>query len=81
MVRLLSYAVFIVLGALAGWAYWYFHGCDAGCTITGQWWTSTAYGAVVGWAVRGSFVPGLAGGDTTGGKKARTARRWEEEPR
>lgn len=39
----------IVLGASAGYAYYYYIGCVGGsCPITGNPWTSTAYGAVIG---------------------------------
>jgi len=39
----------IVLGASAGYAYYYYIGCLGGsCPITGNPWTSTAYGAIIG---------------------------------
>ncbi len=39
----------IVLGAIGGYAYWYFIGCASGaCPITGNPWISTAYGAFIG---------------------------------
>jgi hypothetical protein len=39
----------IVLGASAGFAYWYFIGCTSGtCPITSQWLNSTLYGALLG---------------------------------
>ena len=41
-----------VLGAVAGWMYWHFVGCDSGsCGITSVWYKSTAYGALMGWLV------------------------------
>ncbi|MFN7119948.1 MAG: DUF6132 family protein [Saprospiraceae bacterium] len=37
------------LGALAGWAYWYYIGCVSGtCTITSKPLNSTLYGALMG---------------------------------
>lgn len=40
---------FIAIGALGGFAYYYFIGCTGGsCPITGNPWTSTAYGALIG---------------------------------
>jgi len=39
----------VLIGTAAGYAYWYFIGCANGsCPITGSWYTSTAYGAIVG---------------------------------
>lgn len=50
----------IVLGAVAGWAYWNWYGCTNGCAITGQWWTSTGYGAVMGYLTAGMVLPAKA---------------------
>ncbi|MDA3880288.1 MAG: DUF6132 family protein [Prolixibacteraceae bacterium] len=39
----------IALGAIAGFLYWHFIGCNSGsCPITSQWHNSTLYGAIVG---------------------------------
>jgi hypothetical protein len=39
----------LLLGAVAGWAYWYYVGCQSGtCTITSQPLNSTLYGAAMG---------------------------------
>jgi H+/Cl- antiporter ClcA len=39
----------IILGALGGFLYWKFHGCNSGtCMITSRWPNSTAYGALMG---------------------------------
>lgn len=38
----------IVLGAVGGYLYYYFVGCNRGCAITGNPFISTAYGAVIG---------------------------------
>jgi hypothetical protein len=39
----------IVLGSLAGYAYYYFIGCSSGsCPITARPFNSTAYGALMG---------------------------------
>lgn len=46
----------IALGALGGFAYWHFIGCDTGsCPITSIWYHSTAYGALMG-GLFGSIV-------------------------
>ncbi|RKY94619.1 MAG: hypothetical protein DRQ01_01925 [Ignavibacteriae bacterium] len=38
----------IMIGALGGYFYYYFIGCNNGCAITGSPTNSTAYGAVIG---------------------------------
>lgn len=39
----------VFLGVGAGYAYWYFIGCNSGsCPITSNWYTSVLYGGVVG---------------------------------
>jgi len=41
--------LFSLLGALGGYAYYYFVGCNSGtCPITSNPWISTAYGAGMG---------------------------------
>ncbi|MDG5767857.1 DUF6132 family protein [Balneolales bacterium ANBcel1] len=38
-----------LLGALGGYAYWYFIGCNTGsCPITSIWYHATGYGAIMG---------------------------------
>jgi len=40
------------LGAVAGFLYWNYVGCASGnCGITANWYTSMAYGSVMGWLV------------------------------
>lgn len=39
----------ISIGALAGFLYWYFIGCDAGCAIQSHWYTATPFGAAIGY--------------------------------
>ena len=40
----------IGLGALAGFLYWYYIGCTSGtCPIQSHWYTSSIYGAVLGY--------------------------------
>lgn len=42
----------VVLGATAGYAYYYFIGCASGtCPITSNPWISTAYGALLGFLI------------------------------
>jgi hypothetical protein len=39
----------IILGAIAGYSYYYFVGCNSGtCPITSNWHISTLYGAAMG---------------------------------
>lgn len=41
--------VFSLIGALAGYAYYYFVGCNSGsCPITSNWYISTLYGSMMG---------------------------------
>lgn len=40
----------VTLGAVAGFAYWYFIGCNSGtCPIQSNWHTSTLYGGFIGY--------------------------------
>lgn len=42
----------LILGALAGYAYYYFIGRSTGtCAITGKPWSATLYGATVGYLI------------------------------
>lgn len=46
----------VVLGSLAGYAYYYYVGCKTGtCTITSSPFNSTVYGAVMGALLLSSF--------------------------
>lgn len=38
----------IVLGTLGGYIYWYYWGCEAGCTIKSVWWRMSTWGALMG---------------------------------
>lgn len=38
----------VVLGALGGYIYWYFWGCEEGCSIRSVWWRMSLWGAVFG---------------------------------
>lgn len=41
-----------IIGAIAGYCYWYFVGCASGsCAITSVWYRTAIYGAVMGWLV------------------------------
>jgi hypothetical protein len=42
------YFVFLTLGALAGWVYWYLWGCSESCPIKSNPLHSSLYGAVMG---------------------------------
>ena len=50
------YVLLIAVGLSAGYAYWHFYGCINGCTITGVWYNSTAYGGLMGYLVAGMAV-------------------------
>lgn len=46
----------LLIGAIAGYCYWYFVGCESGsCAITSVWYRTTIYGAVMGWLVSDVF--------------------------
>ncbi|KAB2879120.1 hypothetical protein F9K33_10510 [bacterium] len=50
--------LFIALGAGAGFAYYYFIGCNNGsCLIQSNPYISSTYGAAVGWAVSTVTLP------------------------
>lgn len=57
MKRWMLIAISVLLGGLAGWAYWNWYGCVSGCGITGRWWTSSAYGGVMGYLLLGLVLP------------------------
>ncbi len=41
-----------VIGAIVGYCYWYFVGCESGtCAITSVWYRTTIYGSIMGWLV------------------------------
>jgi hypothetical protein len=47
--RILKISLFILLGGIGGFAYYYFIGCQTGtCPITRNPYISTSYGALVG---------------------------------
>ncbi len=52
---LLTHKVRIVIafvGAMGGYLYWIFIGCAAGnCGITANWYSSIAFGSIIGWFV------------------------------
>lgn len=48
--------VFFLAGALGGFLYWWFVGCNSGsCAIKSVWYWSTLWGAAVGYLV-GDFI-------------------------
>lgn len=48
--------IVMIAGATTGFLYWNFVGCaDGSCGITANWYTSMAYGALMGWFV-GDFA-------------------------
>ncbi len=46
----------VLVGALAGWLYWYSIGCSSGtCAITSKPLNSSLYGALMGYLIAGLF--------------------------
>lgn len=46
----------VILGAVAGYLYWYYIGCNSGtCPIQSHWESSTLYGALLGYLLGSSF--------------------------
>ena len=45
----------IFIGSLAGYVYYSLYGCERGCTISGNPFFSTAYGAILGGLLIASF--------------------------
>ena len=51
--------IFTIIGAMSGFLYWKFVGCNNGtCTIKSVWYWSTLWGATVGYLV-GDFIYGF----------------------
>jgi hypothetical protein len=56
IVKYQSHVLAMIIGAIAGYAYYYFVGCTNGtCTITSNAANSTTYGALMGVLVYNSF--------------------------
>jgi len=46
----------IIIGSIAGYAYWHFVGCTSGtCAITSVWYRSTLYGSIMGGLLASTF--------------------------
>ncbi len=55
--KILSYVIGGIIGAGAGYLYYYFVGCPSGqCPITANPWSATVYGVVLGLLIAGAFV-------------------------
>ncbi len=53
---ILKYSIVILIGAAAGYSYWYFVGCNSGsCAITSSPVNSSIYGGLMGGLVLNSF--------------------------
>lgn len=48
MKKYLKTSLFVLIGAVAGYAYYHFVGCDGGCPITANPYISIGYGALTG---------------------------------
>lgn len=54
--KIISTVVFLVIGGLGGYLYWYFIGCTSGtCPITSKWINTTLYGALLGYLLGSSI--------------------------
>lgn len=50
------YILFIIIGGIGGYLYWYYVGCATGtCPITSNWYSSSGYGMVMGGLLPGVF--------------------------
>ena len=48
--QILIYAILIAIGALGGYLYWRFVGCQTGsCSLTSTWYNSSAIGGLIGY--------------------------------
>jgi len=45
-----------IIGGSIGFAYWYFIGCQDGCTIQSVWWRMSLWGAVMGYLSFSIFI-------------------------
>lgn len=53
---ILKYSIVILIGAAAGYSYWYFVGCNSGsCAITSSPVNSSIYGGLMGGLILNSF--------------------------
>jgi hypothetical protein len=43
--------LFVLIGSLAGFAYYYYYGCTNGCPLTSTWYVTTVYGAMMGFVL------------------------------
>ncbi|QOI97693.1 MAG: hypothetical protein HRU69_09390 [Flammeovirgaceae bacterium] len=63
---ILKWSIGIVLGATAGYLYWYYIGCSSGsCAITSNPVNSTLYGALMGGLLLNTFESKKKGNDET----------------
>jgi hypothetical protein len=60
----------IILGAIAGYIYYYFWGCDGTCLITSSPVKSTIYGAFMGGLLNNMFKPAKKETNTTANPRA-----------
>jgi hypothetical protein len=52
--KVFLYSILGILGAVVGYAYWFYVGCNSGhCLISSVWYNSTIYGSVLGFLVAG----------------------------
>ncbi len=55
--KIISSLIFILVGGIAGYAYWYFIGCSKGtCPITSKWLNTTLYGGLLGYLLGSSVL-------------------------
>ena len=63
--KLIRPGLFLLGGALAGLAYYYFFGCENGCVISSSPWRTMAYMGLAGLLLSGAFGRGCRNGCST----------------
>jgi len=51
MSKYLKISIGVIIGAIAGYTYYYFWGCTNGCPLQSNWTVMTAYGAFAGFVL------------------------------
>lgn len=71
--RIKKYAIYLLivpLGALAGFLYWRYVGCNTGsCGITANWHTSTLFGGLLGYLISDGIKDKVAKGTKVSDEK------------
>lgn len=46
--KYIKYTLYGIIGAVAGYSYYYFFGCKNGCPLSSNWYITTGYGLLSG---------------------------------